>query len=107
MTLEVQQLKDDDKKIYTIMPKGDIDVYTVPQLKDAAKEYSKEYINNYTLYVDFEKVNYIDSTGLGVLVGMLKNEKEHDKSMHIINLKDNVKKIFTITGLEKIFVLEV
>ena len=48
----------------------------------------------------------IDSTGLGAMIGVLKKLKTDNKEIYIINPKSNVKKIFTITGLDKIFKVE-
>ncbi len=49
---------------------------------------------------------YIDSTGLGVLVGALKRVKSHKRNVYVYQLRDNVKKLFRITGLDKVFILE-
>ena len=51
-------------------------------------------------------LDYIDSTGLGVMIGVLKRIKVQNKEIYIESPKDNVKKIFSITGLDKIFKME-
>ena len=56
--------------------------------------------------IDFTNLEYIDSTGLGALIGVLKRLKVNEKDIYIINARKNVKKIFTITGLDKIFKVE-
>ena len=56
--------------------------------------------------INMQNLEYIDSTGLGILVGVLKRLKQKEKDIYILNTKANVKKIFTITGLDKIFKLE-
>ena len=56
--------------------------------------------------INLDKLDYIDSTGLGVMIGVLKKLKTDNKEIHILNPKSNVKKIFTITGLDKIFKME-
>jgi anti-sigma B factor antagonist len=56
--------------------------------------------------INLDTLDYIDSTGLGVMIGVLKKLKMDNKEIYILNPKSNVKKIFTITGLDKIFKVE-
>ena len=53
--------------------------------------------------VDLENVRYIDSTGLGVLIGGLKRVREHSGAVNLVCTNPQIKKIFDITGLVKIF----
>ena len=59
----------------------------------------------YNLVIDMEKVDFLDSTGLGVLVGGLKKVRAHDGSMRLICNQERLLKIFRITGLAKVFVI--
>ena len=52
---------------------------------------------------DGTPVRYIDSTGLGVLIGGLKRVREHGGSVNLVCTNPQIKKIFDITGLVKIF----
>ncbi|MBW4875477.1 MAG: STAS domain-containing protein, partial [Paeniclostridium sp.] len=56
--------------------------------------------------INLTNLDYIDSTGLGVMIGVLKKLKINGKEIYILNPKINVKKIFAITGLDKIFKVE-
>ena len=51
-----------------------------------------------------EDVEFLDSTGLGVLVGGLKKVRAHDGSLQLVCTQDRLLKIFRITGLAKVFV---
>jgi len=53
--------------------------------------------------ISLEKVRYIDSTGLGVLIGGLKRVREHGGSVNLVCTNPQIRKIFDITGLVKIF----
>ena len=53
--------------------------------------------------VDLEKVDFLDSTGLGVLVGGLKRVRNHDGSLQLVCTQEKILKIFRITGLTKVF----
>ena len=82
---------------------GEIDVYTAPRLR----ELLIELVNTgfYQLVVNMEKVDFLDSTGLGVLVGGLKKVRAHDGAMELICSQDRLLKIFRITGLAKVFTI--
>jgi anti-sigma B factor antagonist len=82
---------------------GEIDVYTAPRLRDRITELVSE--GRYDLVIDMEKVDFLDSTGLGVLVGGLKKVRTHDGSMELICSQDRLLKIFRITGLAKVFTI--
>ncbi len=50
-----------------------------------------------------EKVGFLDSTGLGVLVGGLKRVRTHHGSLDLVCTQERILKIFKITGLTKVF----
>ena len=82
---------------------GEIDVYTAPKLRDKITELVNA--GHHTLIIDMEKVDFLDSTGLGVLVGGLKKIRAQDGSMSLICSQDRLLKIFRITGLAKVFTI--
>jgi len=82
---------------------GEIDVYTAPRLRDTITELVAA--GNYDLIIDMEQVEFLDSTGLGVLVGGLKKVRAHDGSLQLICTQDRLLKIFRITGLAKVFTI--
>ena len=82
---------------------GEIDVYTAPKLRDKITELVAKGV--YDIIVDMEAVEFLDSTGLGVLVGGLKKVRVHDGSLELICTQDRLLKIFRITGLAKVFVI--
>lgn len=86
---------------YVVELAGEIDVYTSPTVKDAITELIDQ--QHYMLVVDLERVRYIDSTGLGVLIGGLKRVREHGGAVRLVCTNPQIKKIFEITGLVKIF----
>ena len=53
--------------------------------------------------VNLEQVGFIDSSGLGVLVSALRRARERDGVVRIVCTRDNILKIFRITGLDKVF----
>lgn len=83
---------------------GEVDIYTSQKLKERLYEIVDS--NRLNLNIDCSELNYIDSTGLGIFVGTLKRIKQYDKNIYVTNLKVSIKKLFFITGLDKLFILE-
>lgn len=80
---------------------GEIDVYTAPRLREALV--SLVDAGNYRLIIDMEGVEFLDSTGLGVLVGGLKRVRSHDGTIDLVCTQGRILRIFRITGLIKVF----
>jgi anti-sigma B factor antagonist len=80
---------------------GEIDVYTAPKLREKLISLVED--GSYQLIVDMEGVEFLDSTGLGVLVGGLKRVRAHDGSIDLICTESRILRIFKITGLNKVF----
>jgi anti-sigma B factor antagonist len=80
---------------------GEVDAFTAPKLK-------QEIINliergSTRLAVDLADVTYLDSTGLGVLIGGLKRTRDKDGELVLICPNVRITRIFEITGLSRIF----
>ena len=90
-----------DGKAQAVEIQGEIDVYTSPRVKETINELIEK--ENYQLLINLEKVRYIDSTGLVVLIGALKKVREHSGRILLVCTNPQIKKIFNITGLVKIF----
>ena len=87
--------------IEVVNVEGEIDLYTAPRLRELLIDLVGK--NNYQLIVNLEKVGFLDSTGLGVLVGGLKRVRSHDGSLDLVCTQERILKIFRITGLTKVF----
>ena len=80
---------------------GEIDVYTAPKLRE--KLISLADAGSYQLIVDMEGVEFLDSTGLGVLVGGLKRVRAQEGGIDLVCTQTRILRIFKITGLNKVF----
>lgn len=83
---------------------GEIDVYTAPKLREKLLEIVDA--GQYHVVVDIRGVEFLDSTGLGVLVGGLKRVRQHDGSLRLVCTQERILKIFRITGLTKVFSID-
>lgn len=86
---------------------GDIDLFNAPDVKKELTALVQERPGS--LCLDCAGLNYLDSTGLGMLVGVYKRMREvqPDAAMTLTGLKPHLLKIFILTGLDKLFALEV
>ncbi|MBU5335401.1 STAS domain-containing protein [Intestinibacter bartlettii] len=104
MSIGINLKNDTNAEFWEISVTGELDVSTADQFKEYLHKLIDEDIRN--IRFDLQGLDYIDSTGLGVIIGILKRIKVENKEIYINSPKDNVKKIFSITGLDKIFKME-
>ena len=82
---------------------GQIDLYAAPAFKErilAAIEKGKTRV-----VVDLSKVEFMDSTGLSVLVGAWKRVRPADGSVTIVSQREEVRRLFELVGLERAFAI--
>ncbi|OLN21816.1 anti-anti sigma factor [Domibacillus antri] len=79
---------------------GEIDAYTAPQLRETAFPYTEK--KQASVVIDLSGVTYMDSTGLGVFVGLFKSLNANDGTLKLVGLSDRLKRLFDITGLADI-----
>ena len=80
---------------------GQIDLYTAPELKVALSEAILEGAQRVT--VDLSGTTFMDSTGLGVLVGAKKRLRALDGSIAIVCPDTSIRRLFEISGLVHLF----
>ena len=79
---------------------GEVDVATAPRLREEIVKVVSEGATK--VLVDLEAVDFLDSMGLGVLVGALKRVRSHDGEMAVVCTNDRLLRIFEITGLHQV-----
>jgi anti-sigma B factor antagonist len=72
-------------------------------VRDAALRLISDGAKN--LVVDLSETEYMDSSGLGTLVGLLKRVREGGGEMPIAAARPRVKRLFEVTGLTQVFKL--
>jgi len=90
---------------YTVSVRGELDVATSPGLRGELHALVERGARSVTL--DLSGTTFIDSSGLGVLVGALKRLREAGgESIALSGMQDQVRKVFEITGLTTLFTVE-
>lgn len=103
MSLNIEVKFDNDNNHLVVIPDGDLDIYTSNKFKERIVDSFEK--NQGDIFINGSKLEYVDSTGLGALISILKNVKETENQIIISNLKPNIRKLFDITELDKLFTI--
>ena len=88
-----------DPECYVISVAGEVDISNAAKLResiDMALEQPTEEVR-----LDFGDVSYIDSTGIGVLVGAAHHAQEHGKRFAVANAQTNVMRVAQLLGVDQ------
>lgn len=86
--------------VATVSVRGEVDVYTAPRLREQLYAVVADSIPRVVL--DLSAMTFIDSTGLGVVVGTLKRLREAGGDLVIRSPSRSTRKVLEITGLTRI-----
>ena len=80
---------------------GEIDHHFAEDIRDKIdREFKKQNCDNIVL--DFEDINFMDSSGIGMIIGRYKLTQEKNGKICAFGLKDNAKVIFNMSGLNRL-----
>jgi anti-sigma B factor antagonist len=83
---------------------GEIDLASAPALRTRLSQACLEN-EGQVIVLDFSGLEFIDSTGLGVLVAALRRQRDRGGDLRLACIPKNVERVFTITGLDRVFEL--
>lgn len=91
-----------DRGEYSVLSvRGEVDVSTAPRFRERLIELVND--GRCKVVADLSEVDFLDSTGLGVLVGGLKRLRSHDGDLTLVCPQSRILKVFEITGLTQVF----
>ena len=91
--------KINDKLVVTLV--GELDHHSAEEVRVKIDD-RIERDNIKKVIMDFKEVTFMDSSGIGVVIGRLKKVQNRDGKVCIINVNKRVDKVFTLSGLYKI-----
>jgi len=97
MNIEVKQLGN----IKVLQCGGSLDADTVAGFKKVAYDLVNE--GSIRFVIDCSDLNFIDSMGLGVLISLLRRVRQREGDVKVAALSEEVKTIFEITRLHRLF----
>ena len=97
------QVQESEQVIRGII-EGELDTFTAPQLKEELE--AMTLTEGMHVEIDLSKLNYMDSTGLGVFVGFYKRAKREQANVKLVGLSTRLRRLFEITGLSDLMEIE-
>lgn len=79
---------------------GEFDIFHASDVQSTIMD---NYDGKDDMILDFGSVTFMDSTGLGILISILKEIEDDGKKIKIQNVSKRIKKVFVITELDKVF----
>jgi anti-sigma B factor antagonist len=99
LTIDVTTVGDDQIQLFGLG--GTLDIATSPTLRAALLEAADR--ANHEIVVDLTQLEFLDSTGLGALIGAHKRAAEHGGSVRLVAHEGQILRLLRITGLLEVF----
>lgn len=104
MSLKILKEYDKADQSWIVEIIGELDILTSVDFKKNLNDMLDEMESNIKL--NCENLFYIDSTGLGVIIGVLNRVKNNGNNISIVNAQSNIDKLIKISGLDKVIGVE-
>nr|WP_320026673.1 STAS domain-containing protein [uncultured Acetobacterium sp.] len=88
------------EKTNMVCIKGEIDIYSIEKFRETIENQIKTQVPE--IILDCSELSYMDSTGMGVLIELRNKTKEMGQKIVMMNPRPNIKKLLTLTGVDKI-----
>lgn len=89
--------------MHVIRLDGELDAYNAPRLRERLHTVIEGRGELDVLVVDLERVSFLDSTVLGMLVGCLRRLRERGGELQLVYPTGTAERIFVLTGLDAVF----
>ena len=96
-------IKSHQNDVIILTVEGEVNMTTSPELRNYFLELIKT--GHSRLVVDFTKMAYLDSSGLATLVECHQNVNEKKGKLSLVNVPEKIKNLFSLTKLDKVFVI--
>ena len=98
-------LFDEHTQTLTVNPEGELDQHMAERIRNKIdSEILKS--NAKMLIIDMSEIPFMDSSGIGMLIGRYKLMKRLNGQVRVRGMRGNVEKIFRMSGLNQIIVNE-
>lgn len=94
-----------ENKVLTIYLKGEIDQHTSKNIRQEIDSQT-EALRPHLLCLDFSKVRFMDSSGIGLIMGRFRQMSLLGGSMKITNLPDNIARVVNLSGVQTLGVVK-
>lgn len=94
-----------DNNILRALINGDVDHHTAYELRETIDNYIKLYTPE-VLKLDFSEVQFMDSSGIGLIMGRFKLIKSLGGDLKVINVPKNLDRMIRLSGLSQLGIFE-
>jgi anti-sigma B factor antagonist len=101
--MEFSVRQDQRGQLPVLRVQGEVDIYTAPRLKEAAVAALEG--GSTSLAFDLSGVEFLDSTGLQVLMSAKKRTAERGGDVYLVGVGGQVRRVFNLLSLDRIFQL--
>lgn len=102
----VNFLLNNNKLKLTAVIDGDIDHHSAYNLRESIDNYVQKYNNLKLLELDFSGVQFMDSSGIGLIMGRFKLIKSRNGDLKVINIPERLERMIKLSGLAKLGIFE-
>lgn len=88
----------------TAFIEGDIDHHNARDIRESIDKMIEEESPN-LLELDFSKVQFMDSSGIGLIMGRYKLMHAIEGDLKVINIPENIKKLIKLAGLASLNII--
>jgi anti-sigma B factor antagonist len=99
LSVDIRSERNGDTMVYRL--RGSLDLATAPSLRAALLDAAGE--GPHEIIVDLSQLEFLDSTGLGALIGAHRRAMENGARVRLIVSDGPIQRLLTITGLMRIF----
>ena len=99
ISIDIKMENKGEAMIYRL--RGSLDLATSPSVRAALMEAASE--DKHEIIVDLTQLEFLDSTGLGALIGAHRRALEHDGNVRLVVREGAISRLLNITGLMRVF----
>ncbi len=92
-------------ELLTVMLDGEIDHHTAKQMREQIDEAIEFYMPT-LLIMDFGRVTFMDSSGIGLVMGRYRTLQKKGAKLNLTNLPPNIYKVMKLAGIERLAKIE-
>lgn len=92
-------------EVLTVYLKGEIDHHLARGMREEIDK-AVDYYMPSLLILDFGEISFMDSSGIGLVMGRYKNLKKNGAKLSLVNLNENIYKIMKLAGIERLAEIE-
>ena len=96
--LEIRVVRPEDADYVQLCPEGELDAYSVAAFREAFAELGDEA----RLIVNLSGVQFMDSAGLGALIGGIRKVRENEGAIAVFSDRPNITRLLHTTGFDRI-----